>query len=143
MTLEAVLQLAVKGVEQTNHGPVGRDQNVPSVRTELKAGPVAVDFRLEFESGEGSLVESPEIVELDDVGFHADAEDESFGIESGDGARREIHEPLTIVAAEIPQPKGGIQGSRNEEIVGRRHGQTGDSVRMPRKVTDIFIVMEG
>ena len=88
-----------------------------------------------LESGEGSLVESPEIVELDDVGFHADAEDESFGIESGDGARREIHEPLTIVAAEIPQPKGGIQRSRNEEIVGRRHGQTGDSVRVPRKVT--------
>ena len=51
MTLEAVLDCAVKGIEQTNHGPVGRDQNVPSVRTELKAGPVAVDFRLESNDG--------------------------------------------------------------------------------------------
>ena len=173
VAFEAVLDVAVVGVDQTDDGTVGRDQDVPTVRTELQPRPIAVNLTIQsakmrhlgsennddedyddndndndvrsrkqtrlntariLEGRKRSLVESSEVVEFDCVGLHADAEDESLGVEGGHRSRREIHQALAVVATQIPQAQRPIQRTGNEEIVGRRHAQAGHLLRMPGKV---------
>ena len=88
-----------------------------------------------LEGRKRSFVESSEVVEFDGVGLHADAEDESLGVEGGDWTRREIHQTLAIVATQIPEAQSPVKRTGNEEVVGRRNAQTGHLLRMPGKVS--------
>ena len=50
-----------------------------------------------FERGEWALVEAPQVVELDAFRVDAGGEDESFGVEGGDGPAGQLHESLALV----------------------------------------------
>lgn len=66
---------AMERVDQPDDAAVGRDQNGFSVAAELEPRPVALFFLRQFERGEGSLIETTQVVEFDALGVNAGSED--------------------------------------------------------------------
>ena len=86
MAFEAVLDVTVVGVDQTDHGSVGRDQDVPTVRTELQPRPIAVDLSIES-------------VKMGDFGLQNNGNDNNNDARSRKKTRFNIAAPLARARA--------------------------------------------
>jgi len=143
VTYEGMDGLSLKGVQESNHGSVGRNQDQLSVGREFHLGPIAVFFSFQLESGKGSLIVGSQVVQFDGLGVDAGGEDEAFGVESGHRTRIQFHDSLGHGNPQIPQTESLVRRTAEERIVDRRHAETRDLLRMAGEVADVFVVVEG
>lgn len=132
----------MKGVNQPDDGPVRTNQDGLAVPGELQPRPVALLLLVQLERHERSLVEGPQIVQLDALRVDPGREDEPLRIVRRNGTPVQVHHPLTIGRPQIPQPQRFVQRSRQKSILHRRNVQRNDLLRVARKVPQIFVVVQ-
>lgn len=129
-------------VDQPNDRSVGADQDRLAVLRELQAGPVAFLLLVQQECHERTLVEGPQVVQLDGLGVDAGGEDQTFGIEGGDGTSLKVHHALAVRTPQVPDPQGLVQRAGDESVVDGRNVQRRHLLGVAGEVPQVLVVME-